>query len=283
MGSHVEGRVIVITGAGGGFGRLVAQKCAALGGRVVASDVDEGGLKETIASTEGAKGEVIGVQADVTDLSSMRALAAQAVDAFGAIDVMVNNAGTMPLALYADHARGRRPPGTRCIDVNFKGVLHGIMAVYDQMIEQGRGTGRSTSRRSTATTRSPAPRSTARRRLRSTCCPIRSGRRPRVASRSRRSGRRACPATGLGEGDRQSRQALAGILGQERSQLHGDDGRGPGRAARRPSSHGSREHPVLHALDPELLADQIVYVIDQPWGVSIGDLTVRASGDTYVI
>ena len=74
MANHLEGRVIVITGAGGGFGRLVAQKTAARGAKIVASDVDRAGLDETVASVETAGGEAIGVVADVTDRAAMEAV-----------------------------------------------------------------------------------------------------------------------------------------------------------------------------------------------------------------
>ena len=66
------------------------------------------------------------------------ALAAAAVDRFGRIDVMVNNAGIMPLAFYRDHAEALAA-WEMCIDINIKGVLHGIVAVHDQMIAQGEG------------------------------------------------------------------------------------------------------------------------------------------------
>ena len=90
------------------------------------------GIEFLLVADESDCGEPLGVTA------AMRALADRAVAEFGSIDVMVNNAGTMPLALYADHAQAAEA-WDRCIDVNFKGVLHGIMAVYDAMIEQGRG------------------------------------------------------------------------------------------------------------------------------------------------
>ena len=64
MPKHVEGRVIVITGAGGGFGRLVATKTAALGAKVVASDVDEAALKETTEAIGAEGGAAIGVGED---------------------------------------------------------------------------------------------------------------------------------------------------------------------------------------------------------------------------
>jgi NADP-dependent 3-hydroxy acid dehydrogenase YdfG len=50
-----------------------------------------------------------------------------------------------------------------------------------------------------------------------------------------------------------------------------------------PEQHRHRESIEYYALDPEDLADQIIYAINQPWGVSIGDITVRASGDAYVL
>lgn len=65
-------------------------------------------------------------------------LAALAVERFDAFDVMVDNAGIMPLAFHADH-EAAMPAWERCIDINFKGVLNGTSAVHDRMIEQGRG------------------------------------------------------------------------------------------------------------------------------------------------
>jgi len=138
MTNHVEGKVILITGAAGGFGRLVAQKTAALGARVVVSDVDPKGIEETVVSIGEAGGEAEGCLADVTDRAAMKGLAARAVERFGAIDVIVNNAGVMPLAFFSDHAAAAEA-WDRCIDINLKGVLHGISAVYDQMIGQRRG------------------------------------------------------------------------------------------------------------------------------------------------
>ena len=136
--SNVAGKVVVITGGGSGFGRLVSQKSASLGAKVVAADIDEKSVEETVTSIANAGGDAIAVTADVTDLGQMRTLATRAVEAFGAIDVMVNNAGVMPLAFYSDHENAA-DAWARCIDINIKGVLFGTIAVYDQMIAQGRG------------------------------------------------------------------------------------------------------------------------------------------------
>ncbi|HPJ20179.1 MAG TPA: SDR family NAD(P)-dependent oxidoreductase, partial [Actinomycetota bacterium] len=135
---HLEGRVVVITGAAGGFGRLLANGAAARGAKVVVSDVDQDGVDEVVAALTAEGAEAIGVRTDVTDLAEMKALTSAAAAEFGAVDVMVNNAGTMPLAFIADHEQAA-PAWDRCIDINIKGVLHGMIAAHDLMIEQGRG------------------------------------------------------------------------------------------------------------------------------------------------
>src|SRR5207244_9892587 len=70
---------------------------------------------------------------DVTDLAAMRAAVDAVVAEHGRVDILVNNAGVMPLAFLADHARAA-DAWDRCIDINFKGVLHGIYAASDHMI-----------------------------------------------------------------------------------------------------------------------------------------------------
>src|SRR3954468_6907498 len=129
------GLVGVVTGAGGGFGKLIAGMAAARGAKVVLGDIDVAAA-EAAAKELGADAEAVGV--DVTDLAQVQALAARAVERFGAIDVMVNNAGVMPLAFFADHAEAYEA-WIRCIDINFKGVVNGICAVHDQMLSKGRG------------------------------------------------------------------------------------------------------------------------------------------------
>lgn len=103
MANHVEGKSIVITGAGSGFGRLVAIKTAAMGARVTCGDLNADTAATTVAEIEAAGGAAQAVACDVTKIADMRRLASAAVDAYGAIDVMHNNAGIMPLAFISDH------------------------------------------------------------------------------------------------------------------------------------------------------------------------------------
>jgi len=71
-------------------------------------------------------------------MAQVQAAGQDAVDIYGRIDVIVNNAGVMPLAFFADHERAWQK-WHNAIDINIKGVVNGISAVYDTMIKQRRG------------------------------------------------------------------------------------------------------------------------------------------------
>ena len=118
MTGNIAGKSIVITGAGSGFGKLTAGKLAALGGRVTCIDVDGASAEATAAAIREAGGKTQAVAADVTSIEDMRRATQAAVGAYGAIDVMINNAGVMPLAFIADH-ESALPAWSRCIDINF--------------------------------------------------------------------------------------------------------------------------------------------------------------------
>jgi NADP-dependent 3-hydroxy acid dehydrogenase YdfG len=272
--NYIDQKVIVITGAGGGFGRLLAQKTGALGASVVCSDVDASALEATVKSIGDSGGNATGVIADVTSIEQMRSLAARAVDAYGRIDVMVNNAGTMPLAFFSDHERATEP-WDRCIDINIKGVVHGISAVYDQMIAQGRGHVVNLSSiygnfpvagaavygatKAAVNTLSEALRVESQGKIKVTTI------KPT-----------GVPGTGLGDGIVNG-EALAGILGQNATAFFG--------TASQPLE-GEVADPdsiAYWAITPDELADNIVFAINQPWGISISELTVRASGENYVL
>ena len=138
MTGHIAGKSIVITGAGGGFGSLVAKKAAALGASVTLGDIDPAAAQSVADAIVASGGKAQAVAVDVRDLAQVKALVAAAVDAYGAVDVMINNAGIMPLAFFADH-EAAYPAWERCIDINIKGVLNGMVAAYDPMIAAGRG------------------------------------------------------------------------------------------------------------------------------------------------
>jgi NADP-dependent 3-hydroxy acid dehydrogenase YdfG len=278
MRNYVRGKVIVVTGAASGFGRLVCEKTAALGAKVVGGDVDGEALAALVATLESRGAEAIGVVTDVTRIEQMRALAAAAVERFGRIDVMVNNAGVMPLAFYADHEKAL-PAWERCIDVNVKGVLYGIVAVHDQMIRQGAG---HVVNLSSIYSNFPVAgaavygASKAAVNFLSESLRVESQGRIKVTN-VRPTG---VPATNLAGGI-VNPQAVVGILGQNTAAYLQQ--MGAAQAGELPVEQLSADHVEYLALAPEHLAEQIVYAIDQPLGVSISDITVRASGDRYIL
>jgi NADP-dependent 3-hydroxy acid dehydrogenase YdfG len=138
MSQYLQDKVVIVTGAASGFGKLISEKCAAGGAKVVGVDVNAESLNEVFEGIRAAGCEGTGHVADVADMAQVKAAAQHAVDTYGAIDVIVNNAGVMPLAFFADHERAWEK-WHKAIDINIKGVVNGISAVYDTMIEQGRG------------------------------------------------------------------------------------------------------------------------------------------------
>ena len=131
-----QGKIVLITGASSGIGEGIARELAAAGATVVlgARRVDR--LDVLAREIEDAGDRALAVSLDVTSRESMTAFVAAATGAFGRVDVLVNNAGLMPLsplrALKVDE-------WDRMIDVNIRGVLYGIAAVLPVMKAQGSG------------------------------------------------------------------------------------------------------------------------------------------------
>lgn len=133
---HIEGKVVAVTGASSGIGEATARLLAARGAHVLMGARRTDRLEALTAAISGAGGVARFRALDVTDRTDMKAFAAYAVAEFGRIDVLVNNAGLMPLspvsALKVDE-------WDRMIDVNIRGVLNGIAAVLPGMKAQGSG------------------------------------------------------------------------------------------------------------------------------------------------
>jgi NAD(P)-dependent dehydrogenase (short-subunit alcohol dehydrogenase family) len=125
------GKTAVITGAGSGIGRALAIRCRAEGMHVVASDVEQGALDETVALTGG---DAIGVRADVADGGSVQALADAAFDAFGEVHLLCNNAGVFQAGIIWDRTVA---DWEWVLGVNTWGIIHGIRSFVPRMIAQG--------------------------------------------------------------------------------------------------------------------------------------------------
>ena len=134
--SNIAGKVVVITGASSGLGEATARHLAGLGARVVLGARRAGHLARLVAEIRAAGGEAIATTTDVTDRDQVETLVARAIDQYGRIDVMVNNAGYMALAPMA---RLKVEEWDRMIDINIKGVLNGVAAALPRMQAQGSG------------------------------------------------------------------------------------------------------------------------------------------------
>jgi len=129
-------KVVLITGASSGIGEGTARLLAANGARVVLGARRTDRLKEIAADIEKAGGVVRFRSLDVTDGHNMESFVAFAESEFGHIDVLVNNAGVMPLSPLSSL---KVDEWNWMIDVNIRGVLHGIAAVLPRMEAQGYG------------------------------------------------------------------------------------------------------------------------------------------------
>jgi len=134
--SSNESKVILITGASSGIGEAAARLLAAQGHRLVIGARRTERLAELAKSLQEAGGIVQYRELDVTSAENVAAFARNALDAFGRIDVLINNAGVMPLSPLS---AVKVNEWDRMIDVNIRGVLHGIAAVLPTMEQQGSG------------------------------------------------------------------------------------------------------------------------------------------------
>lgn len=273
--NYVADKVIIITGASSGFGLLTAKRAAEMGGKVVLAARNADKLKEVVDETRKAGGEASYIATNVAKREDVFAMAKFAVDTYGRIDVLVNNAGTMPLAFFSQHEQAL-DAWDQCIDISIKGTYYGISAVYDQMIAQGQG---------------------------------------QVINISSIYGNFPVAGAGVYQVAKMGVQYLAESLRSEcQGKIKVTTIKPTGfmktnlassvidQMAIIPSVAGPLElmtnwieeaplRPDFHDInsmtyndpDPQVLADNIIYAINQPWGVSIGDLTVRASGESFVI
>jgi len=254
--SYIERKVCVVTGAASGFGLITKQMLTERGATVVGFDITDG---------EGC------IVVDVTDRAAVQAAIDDVVEVHGRIDVLVNNAGVMPLAFMADHTQAA-DAWDRCIDINFKGVLHGVYAAYDHMDRQGSGhivniasiygnygiAGASVygATKAAVIALSNSLRVEAQGKFKVTIV------RPT-----------GVPATNLLHGIVDFNAGFP-IAGHNMEKMLGRGGDG---------DETRDVNDVRYwAPSPEDLAAHIVYAIDQPDGINVSDITIRATGEDYV-
>src|SRR4051794_40535235 len=135
---RLEGKVALITGAAGGMGKVAAELFAREGARVVVADVLDDDGDATAQGIRDGGGEAVYVHSDVSSAADAERMIATAVDTYGSLDVLYNNAGIM-------HPDDESPVSTpeevwdRTIDINLKGVFLGCRYGIPAMIESGGG------------------------------------------------------------------------------------------------------------------------------------------------
>jgi NADP-dependent 3-hydroxy acid dehydrogenase YdfG len=136
MSRNIEGKVVVITGASSGLGESTARHLAKLGAIVVQGARRKDRLDAIVEGIQADGGKALAVKVDVTRQAEVKALVQKAIDTYGKIDVLINNAGIMPIAPLA---LLKVDEWDRMIDLNIKGVLYGIAAALPQMQKQKSG------------------------------------------------------------------------------------------------------------------------------------------------
>lgn len=277
MSTYLEDKVIIVTGAASGFGRLISEKCAAGGAKVVGMDVNAEPLNEVFDGIRAAGYDGIGCVADVTDMGQVKAAAQKAVQTYGAIDVMVNNAGVMPLAFFADHERAWEK-WHQAIDINIKGVVNGIAAVYDTMIARGRGhVVNISSIYGNAGTEGSGVYSATKAAVDVLSESL------RVEAQGKIKVTNIKPTGVLGTNLASgvvNEAAAVGIVGHKAAQFLENVAKlQDGTLGQEQMDIDSMQYWLI---TPDDLANAVVHVIDQPWGISLSDVTVRASGENYI-
>lgn len=130
------GKVVVVTGASSGIGEAIAQTLAGRGCKVVLAARRVENLEQLKTKIMRSKGQCIVVQTDVCKREEVKALLHTAEKEYGPIDILINNAGVMPLSFMKNC---HEDEWERMIDVNVKGVLNCIAAVLPGMLERNSG------------------------------------------------------------------------------------------------------------------------------------------------
>lgn len=238
--SEINGKVVIITGASSGLGKATAHRLATGGARLVLAARREERLVELRDAIKEQGGEAIYQVTDVTDRAQVESLAKAAKEAFSRIDVLVNNAGVMPLSpldeLNVDE-------WDKMIDVNIRGVLHGIAAVLPMMREQHAG---------------------------------------HIINLSSVAGHKVFPSSAVYSATKYAVKAISEGLRQEGDGEIRSTNISPGAVATEltstisdPDTARNVDEMYEMAIDPDAIARAIAYAIEQPADVDVNEIIIR--------
>lgn len=133
--SGFAGKQAIVTGGGSGIGAALVRALVAAGADVLCTDIDVDAAGRTVAETSGP-GVARAARLDVTDATAVKAVVDDVVDRAGRLDLMFNNAG---ITWGGDTEMLTLEQWNSIIDINIRGVVHGVHAAYPQMVRQGSG------------------------------------------------------------------------------------------------------------------------------------------------
>lgn len=134
--SAYRNKVVLVTGGASGIGRALSEALASEGAQVLLSDIDDAGAQALADRLTQAGHSAWATRLDVTDAEAFKAWVSQAVEAHGRIDFLFNNAG---IAILGEAFEQSLEDWNAVLDVNVRGVVHGVFAAYPRMVEQGHG------------------------------------------------------------------------------------------------------------------------------------------------
>lgn len=132
----IEGKVVLVTGASSGIGEAIARELAGRGGKVVLGARRKDRLESIASEIKDAGGTAVAAELDVTKPESVKSFVDTAMKQYDRVDVLVNNAGLMPLSKFESL---KTDEWETMVEVNIKGVLHGIAAVLPHFVKRKSG------------------------------------------------------------------------------------------------------------------------------------------------
>ena len=133
---QLQGKTLLVTGGARGFGQAIAELAAEEGARVAVADMNLEGAESVAQGIRDRGGEAVAIEADVSDLASIDAMVGAAIDAFGSIDVLANNAG---ITRYAPLLEVPESDWDSIMGVNAKGAFFVLQRVAREMVARGQG------------------------------------------------------------------------------------------------------------------------------------------------
>jgi NAD(P)-dependent dehydrogenase (short-subunit alcohol dehydrogenase family) len=134
---ELSGRIALVTGSGSGIGRAIAIRFAKEGARIIVNDMDGRAAERTVQEIEAVGGQGFPLQADISNREEVHGMIARGVDRFGAVNILVNNAGIGGSSILTKDMP--QEAWERTVSVNPNGAFYCCQAVIPGMIEKGEG------------------------------------------------------------------------------------------------------------------------------------------------